>query len=118
MTASRRYSVVRRRNVSAKACGTSSSTLAVFRRCLAAKTRRAGELPIHPGAQELHPLRPSRHRQDASGHCYWRESLPDGPEDEIFLRDRAGLEAGQGPQAGHAREPGEGPAETGPPDPR
>ena len=31
-TASRRYSVVRRRNVSAKACGTSSSTLAVFRR--------------------------------------------------------------------------------------
>ena len=31
-TASRRYSAVRRRNVSAKACGTSSSTLAVSRR--------------------------------------------------------------------------------------
>ena len=76
------------------------------------------ELPVHPGAQEPHPLRPSRHRQDASGHCHWRESLPDGPEDEILLRDRAGLEAGLGPQAGHARETGEGPAETGPPDPR
>ena len=48
----------------------------------------------------------------------WRESLPDGSEDEILLRDRAGLEAGRGPQAGHARETGEGPAETGPPDPR
>ena len=59
-----------------------------------------------------------RHRQDASGHCHWRESLPDGPEDEILLRDRAGLEAGRGPQAGHARETGEEPAETGPPDPR
>lgn len=45
-------------------------------------------------------------------------SLPDGPEDEILLRDRAGPEAGRDPQAGHTRETGEGPAEAGPPDPR
>ena len=37
---------------------------------------------------------PRRHRQDASGDSHWRESLPDGPEDQVLFRDRAGPEAG------------------------